>query len=130
MFDPATTGSGESTFETKRSAVAATAGTAGSNSALTTVNAKHIHRSDAFTVAPPPRVSWFGTFLLHPRSRHHNLQLREVDRNQGVGASEVEIASTLPGGEGGSPRYIALNGRASRPLRNPYPTVIEPCIQG
>jgi hypothetical protein len=76
MFDPATTGSGESTFETERSAVAATAGTAGSNSAPTTVNAKQIQRSDAFTVAPPPRVSWSGIIHVHPRSRQHNLQLR------------------------------------------------------
>src|SRR6266511_2941930 len=61
MFDPATTGSGESTFETERSAVAATAGSVGGNSTPTRVNAKMIQRSDAFTVAPPPRVSWSGT---------------------------------------------------------------------
>ncbi len=55
MFDPATTGSGESTFETERSAVAATAGSVGSNSTPPRVNAKQIQRADAFTVAPPPR---------------------------------------------------------------------------
>src|SRR6266545_7880280 len=75
MFDPATTGSGESTFETERSAVAATAVTAGGNSTPTRVNAKMIQRSDAFTVAPPPRVSWSGTFLLHPGCRDRNPQL-------------------------------------------------------
>jgi hypothetical protein len=33
---------------------------------------------------------------------------------------------------GRSPMYMALTAtrRASRPLRNPYPTLIEPCIQG
>jgi arginase len=36
---------------------------------------KHIHRSDAFTVALPPRVSLLGTFLLHPRCRDRNPQL-------------------------------------------------------
>jgi hypothetical protein len=55
MFDPATTGSGESTFETERSAVAATAVTAGGNSTPTRVNAKMIQRNEVFIVAPPPR---------------------------------------------------------------------------
>src|SRR6266498_349689 len=76
MVEPATTGSGESTLETERSAVAATAGIAVANSTPTRVNAEQIQRSDAFTVAPPPRVSWSRTFLLHYRCRHRNLQLQ------------------------------------------------------
>jgi hypothetical protein len=75
MFDPATTGSGESTFETERSAVAPTAVTGGSNSTLRRVNAKMIQRSEAFTVAPPPRLSWSDAFLLHLVLAGHNLQL-------------------------------------------------------
>jgi hypothetical protein len=75
MFDPATTGSGESTFETERSAVAAPAGTAGGNRTATMVNANQIQRRDAFTVAPPPRLSCFGAFLLHLVVAGHNLQL-------------------------------------------------------
>src|SRR6266545_6888015 len=75
MVEPATTGSGESTFETERSAVAATAGIAVANSTPTRVHAEQIQRSAAFTVAPPPRVSWSRTFLLHYRCRHCNLQL-------------------------------------------------------
>src|SRR6266545_2539702 len=57
MFEPATTGSGESTFETERSAVAAPADTAGGNSTPMRVNAKMIQRRDAFMVVPPPRPS-------------------------------------------------------------------------
>src|SRR6266511_2551385 len=75
MFDPATTGSGESTFETERSAVAATAGSVGGNSTPTRVNAKMIQRSDAFTVAPPPRLSVPAPCVVHLVVAGRNLQL-------------------------------------------------------
>jgi hypothetical protein len=39
------------------------------------VNAKMIQRSEAFTVAPPPRLSWSDAFLLHLVLAGHNLQL-------------------------------------------------------
>src|SRR6266508_2427850 len=95
MFDPATTGSGESTFETERSAVAATAVTAGGNSTPTRVNAKMIQRSDAFTVAPPPRVSWSGT-------SSYTLVVATATAIKGVGAPEKSKSrSILPGREGG-----------------------------
>src|SRR6266545_535885 len=75
MFDPANTGSGESTLESERSAVAAPAGTAGGNRTATMVNTNQIQRRDAFTVAPPPRLSCFGALLLHLVVAGYNLQL-------------------------------------------------------
>src|SRR6266508_4341572 len=95
MFDPATTGSGESTFETERSAVAATAVTAGGNSTPTRVNAKMIQRSDAFTVAPPPRVSWSGT-------SSYTLVVATATAIKGVGAQRSRNrVPSCRGGKGG-----------------------------
>src|SRR6266498_4446414 len=74
MVEPATTGSGESTFETERSAVAATAGTIDANSTPPSVNAKQIQRNDAFTVTASSPVV-VRCLLLRLVVAIHNLQL-------------------------------------------------------